>query len=161
MSIGLYVEIDRIKTRSMKTGVKLITWEIEQGDHEYYTGCTKKKVRNAQFWLLCYSKIYHILISSDRTLSSEKNDTKIIEIWLSNFDSMVIFQKTVIINFLFILVTYQAGIMAFLTSLRCCPEAHWSVRTKQRENLWTAIPAVNSSRRFNKIRKWLCFKKLL
>ena len=45
--------------------------------------------------------------------------------------------------------------MAFLTSIHCCPEAHWSVQTKQRENLWTAIPAINSSRRFNKICKWL------
>ena len=81
--------------------------------------------------------------------------------WLSSFDSMVISQNMVIFHFLFILVTFQSGIMAFLTSIHCCPEAHWSVQTKQRENLWTAIPTVNSSRRFNKIRKWLCFKKWL
>ena len=56
------------------------------------------------------------------------------------------------VNFPFkVLVTFQSGIMAFLTSIHWCPEAHWSVQTKQRENLWTAIPAVNSSRRFNKI----------
>ena len=71
--------------------------------------------------------------------------------WLCSFDSMVISQNIVIVNFLFILVTFQSGIMAFLTSTHCCPEAHWSMQTKQRENLWTAIPAVNSSRRFNKI----------
>ena len=57
---------------------------------------------------------------------------KIIEI---GFDSMVISQNIVIFNFLFILVTFQSGIMAFLTSIHCCPEAHWSVQTKQRENL--------------------------
>ena len=68
---------------------------------------------------------------------------------------MVISQNKVIVNFLFILVIFQAGIMAFLTSIHCCPDAHWSVRTKQRENLWTAIPTVNSSCRFNKIHKWL------
>ena len=74
---------------------------------------------------------------------------------------MVISQNIVIVNFLFILVTFQSGIIAFLTSIHSCPEAHWSVQRKQRENLWTAIglPVVNSSRRFNKIRKWLCFKK--
>ena len=33
------------------------------------------------------------------------------------FDSMVISQNMVIVNFLFILVTFQAGIMAFLTSI--------------------------------------------
>ena len=65
---------------------------------------------------------------------------------------MVISQNIVIVNFLFILVTFQSGIWGFLTSIHCCPEAHWSVQTKQRENLWTAIPAVNSSRWFNKIR---------
>ena len=52
-------------------------------------------------------------------------------------------------------------IMAFLTSIHCCQETHWSVQRKQRGNLWTAIPAVNSSCRFNKISKWLCFKKWL
>ena len=65
---------------------------------------------------------------------------------------MVIFQNIVIVNFLFILETFQSGIMAFLTSIHCCLEAHWSVQTKQRENLWTAIPAVNSSYKFNKLR---------
>ena len=42
--------------------------------------------------------------------------------------------------------------MAFLTSIyiHCCPEAHWSVQTKQRENIMDSnIPAVNSSRRIN------------
>ena len=29
------------------------------------------------------------------------------------------------------------------------------------ESLWTAIPAMNSWRRFNKLCKWLCFKKWL
>ena len=56
---------------------------------------------------------------------------------------------------------FQSGIMAFLTSIHRCQQAHWSVQTKQNENLWTAIPAVNSSRRFNKIHKWLCLKKWL
>ena len=46
-------------------------------------------------------------ISSNETLSSEKNNTKIIEIGLSSFDSMVISQNIVIVNFLFILVTFQ------------------------------------------------------
>ena len=36
---------------------------------------------------------------------------------------MVISQNTVIVNFLYILVTFQAGIMAFLTSIHCCPDA--------------------------------------
>ena len=36
------------------------------------------KKRNARISLLWNSKIWHILISSDNTLSSEKNDTKII-----------------------------------------------------------------------------------
>ena len=81
--------------------------------------------------------------------------------WLSSLDSKVNFQNTVIVNFLFILVSFQAGLMAFLTSIHCCLDAHWSMRTKQRENLWTAIPAVNTSHRFNKICKWLCFKKWL
>ena len=76
-----------------------------------------------------------------------------------SFDSMVISQNIVIVKFIFILVTFQSRIMAFLTSIHCCPKAQWSVQTKERENVWTAIPAVNSSRRFNKIRKWLCFKK--
>ena len=80
--------------------------------------------------------------------------------WLSSFYSMVIFQN-IVVNFLFSLVTFHSGIMFFVTSIHCCPEAHWSVQTKQRENLWTAIPAVNSSRRFKKIRKWLCFQKWL
>ena len=71
--------------------------------------------------------------------------------WLNSFYSMVISQNMVIVKILFILVTFQSGIMAFLISIHCCLEAHWSVQTKQiRENLWTAIPAVNSSRRFNK-----------
>ena len=47
---------------------------------------------------------------------------------------MVISQNMVIINFLFILGTFQSGIMACLTSIHCCPVAHWSVQTKQREN---------------------------
>ena len=79
---------------------------------------------------------------------------------MSSFDSMAMSQNKVIVNFLFILVTFHSGIMAFLTSIHCCPEAHWSMQTK-RENLWTAIPAVNTSHRFNKIRKWLCFKNWL
>ena len=37
---------------------------------------------------------------------------------------MVISQNTVIVNFLFILVTFQAWIMAFLTSIDCYPDAH-------------------------------------
>ena len=52
---------------------------------------------------------------------------------------MAISQNIVIVKLLFILVTFQAGIMAFLTSIHCCPGAHWSVQTKQRENLWTAV----------------------
>ena len=32
------------------------------------------------------------------------------------------------------------------------------VNKTKRELIWTAIPAVNISHRFNKIRKWLCFK---
>ena len=60
---------------------------------------------------------------------------------------MVLSQNMVIVNFLFILLTFQAEIIAFLTSIHCCPDAHQSVQTKQRENLWTAIPTVNSSRR--------------
>ena len=39
---------------------------------------SQKKKRNARLLLLWYSKIYHVLISSDKTLSSAKNDTKII-----------------------------------------------------------------------------------
>ena len=81
--------------------------------------------------------------------------------WLSSFYSMVISQNIVITNFLFILVIFLSGIMAFFTSIHCCPEACWSVQTKQRENLWTAIPAINNSPRLNKIRKLLCFKKWL
>ena len=81
-----------------------------------------------------YSRFWFHLIKH----SSDKHDTKI----MSSFDSMVISHNIVIVNFLFILVTFQSGIMAFLTSIHCCPEAHWSVQTKQRENLWTAIPAV-------------------
>ena len=100
----------------------------------------------------CYFDIrkYSIFkISSDKTLSSEKNDTKIIG-WVVLIPWS--FLKTVIFNFLFILVTFQSGVMAFLTSIHCCLEAHWSVQTKQRENLWTAtcIPTVNSSCRFTK-----------
>ena len=44
-----------------------------------YTGCLQWK-QNAWFSLLWYSKIEYILILSDRTLSSEKSDTKITEI---------------------------------------------------------------------------------
>ena len=61
-----------------------------------------------------------------------------------------------------ILMTFLSGIMAFLTSIHCSPEAHWSVQTKQRENLWTAIPAVSSSHRFNKSvppNLCVCFKQ--
>ena len=58
-------------------------------------------------------------------------------------------------------MTFQSGIMVFLTSIPCCPEVHWSMQTKHTENLWTAIPAVNSSQTFNKICKWLRFKKWL
>ena len=42
------------------------------------------------------------------------------------------------------------GFSDFHTSL---PGNPLIVQTKQRENLWTAIPAVNSSCRSNKIRK--------
>ena len=45
-----------------------------------------------------------------------------------SFDSMVISQNILIVNFLFILVT-------FLTSIHCCPEAHWSMQTKQLREL--------------------------
>ena len=48
------------------------------------------------------------------------------------------------------LVTFQSGIMAFLTSIHCCPEALSSVQTKQRENLWTAIPTVTIARAYLK-----------
>ena len=60
------------------------------------------------------------MISSDKTLSSEKNDDH----WnlLSSFESMVISQNIV---------------------HTLLPEFRWS---RQRENLWTAIPAVNSWR---------------
>ena len=82
--------------------------------------------------------------------------------WVRSFDSMVISQNIATVNFLFILVTFQSRIMAFLTSIHCCPEAHLFVQTgKHRENLWTAIPAVNSSRKFKNICKWPCFKKWL
>ena len=71
-------------------------------------------------------------------------DLWIIEIEQISFDFMVISQNIVIVNFLFMLMTFQSGIMAFLTSIHCCPEAHWSVQTKQRENFWTAIPTANT-----------------
>ena len=123
-----------------------------QHTYVWYTRCPKKAERSI-FVTLIFENIA-VVISSDKTLSSEKNDTKIIEIgWVVLI--LWSFLKTVIFNFCFILVTFQSGIMAFLTSIHCCPEAHWSVQTKQRENLWTAIPAVNISRRFNKICKWL------
>ena len=38
---------------------------------------------------------------------------------------MVISQNTVIVNFLVILETFQAGTMAFLTSIHCCPDAKY------------------------------------
>ena len=79
--------------------------------------------------------------------------------WFSSSNSMVISQSIVIVKFLFILVTFRSGIMAFLTSIHCSPLIR--ANNLQRENLWTAIPAVNSSHRFNEIRKWLCFKKWL
>ena len=66
---------------------------------------------------------------------------------------MVISQNTVLFKFHFIFVTFQSGSMAFLTSIHCCPGAP---QTKQRENLRTAIPAVNSLRRINKICKYNC-----
>ena len=96
-----------------------------------YTGCPQKSGTLD----CCYFDIWKysitLLISSDKTLSSEKNNTKIIEIvWVV---SMFISQNIVIVNFLFILVTFQSGIMAILTSIHCCPEAHWSMQTKQRE----------------------------
>ena len=118
-------------------------------EQEIYTRCPKK-AEHLIFVTLILENIA-FFVSSDKTLSSENNDTKIIEIGWVVFDSMVISQNMVIFNFLFILVTFQSGIMAFRTSIHCCPETHWSVQTKQRENLWTAIPAVNSSHRFNKI----------
>ena len=73
---------------------------------------------------------------------------------------MVISENIVIVNFLFILVTFQSGIMAFLTSIHCCPECPLICANKQRKNVWTAIPVLNSSRRLNKIRKWL-FQKIV
>ena len=56
------------------------------------------------------SKIKFIFISSDKTLSSEKMKKSLN--WLSSFDYIVISQNIVIVNFLFILVTVQSGIMA-------------------------------------------------
>ena len=49
--------------------------------YSIYTGCPKKK-QNAQFSLLAirFFFFFFLYISSDKTLSSEKNDTKIIEI---------------------------------------------------------------------------------
>ena len=41
---------------------------------------------------------------------------------------MIISQNMGNVTFLFILVTFQAGIITFLTSIHCCPDAHWSVR---------------------------------
>ena len=69
-------------------------------------------------------RIIAFFILSDKPLFSEKNDTKIIEIgWVVLI--LLSFLKTyiVIFKFLLILVTFQSGIMAFLTSIHCCTEA--------------------------------------
>ena len=81
------------------------------------------KERNARFSLLWYSKK---IIFWKEWYKDHWN-------WSSSFYSRVISQNIVIVNFLFILVTFQLGIMVFLTSIHCCLEAHWSVQTKQRE----------------------------
>ena len=114
----------------------------------------------ARFSLFEYSKISHLCISSDKTLSSEKNDTKIIEIgWVAlihgHFWNHSHFQVS--LHSCDISVRGY-GFSDFHTLL---PGSPLIVQTKPRENSWTAIPAVNSSHRFNTICKWLCFKKWL
>ena len=55
-------------------------------------------------------------------LSSEKNDTKIIEIcWIVLILWAVIYENIVIVNFLFILVTFHSGIMTSHTLLPGSP----------------------------------------
>ena len=128
--------------------------------YDLYTGCPQKSgTLDFQYFdikkysIFLFHQIKHCLLKRmiPRSL-------KLVEY----FDSMVISQNIVTVNFLFILVTVQSGIMAVMTYIHCCPEAHWiwSMQTKQRENLCTAIPAVNNSGRFNKICKWL-FQKMV
>ena len=52
--------------------------------------------------------------------------------------------------------TFQAGIMAFLTAIHCCPDGRPLIRANKtkREIMDSYIPVVNSSRSFNKIRKY-------
>ena len=101
-------------------------------------GVPKKRNARSIFVTLIFENIASF-ISSDKTLSSEKKLDQ--EHWscLISFDSLVISQNMVFFQkkSSFIFMTFQSGIMAFLTSIHCCPEAHWSVQTKQRENLWT------------------------
>ena len=91
-------------------------------DESFYTGCPpqkkkKKNQRNARFSLLCifekycifyFQQIEHCLLK--RMIPRHHWN------WLSSVDSMVISQNTVIVRplFSFILVTFQAGIMASL-----------------------------------------------
>ena len=122
------------------------------------------KAERSIFLTLIFENIalFFFFSSSDRTLSSKKNDTQDHWNWLISFHSMVISQNIVIVNFLFIFVTFQSGIMAFLTSLYIVARKPIDpCKQNKRENLWTAILAVNSSRRFNKILKWLWLKKWL
>ena len=56
-----------------------------------YNGCPKKR-RMLDFRYFDVRKcIYLMLMSSDKTLSSEKNHTKIILIWFGSFDSTTFF----------------------------------------------------------------------
>ena len=116
------------------------------------------KKRNARFSLLWHSKclfhqIKHCLL--------KKNDTKIIEIGRIILILWSFLKTSSLSIFSSFSWHFSQGLWLFWIPYIAVRESIWSVRTKQRENLWTAIPVVNSSRRLNKIRKWLCFKKWL
>ena len=68
----------RKKSTMIQKGNFFNTYSTNNKRGLMYTGCPK--TRNARFSLLWYSKIKHILISSDKALSSENNDTKIISL---------------------------------------------------------------------------------
>ena len=119
-----------------------------------------QKKWTARFSLIWYSKILiAFFISSDKTLSSEKNDTKIIEIGWVVFYSMVISQNIVIFNFLFILVTVRDnGFSDFHILLLGSPLIR---ANKTKRELMDYHTRLNSSRRFKTNCKWLSFKKWL
>ena len=123
-----------------------------------YIGCPNKKW-NARFFLLWNSKLSHSLISSDKTLSSEKNDTK--TIW---FGSVVLILQPFLETYSHLRIflirreLFMADIAVHKLSLCFVCTDQW---TSGLLNVWKSdkpLSLTEMSREWRETWQWLCLR---